>query len=53
MPLELVAFDDSSPRVRSDVPLRAAEIGAAAAGLSAMIAFLDAHRTRSSPQRHR
>jgi hypothetical protein len=30
MPLELVAFDDSS-RTRSDVPLHAAEIGAAAA----------------------
>jgi hypothetical protein len=43
MPLELVAFDDSSPGVRSDVPLRATEIGAAAAtALSAMIAFLNA-----------
>jgi len=45
MPLERVAFDDSSVGVRSDVPLRAAEFGAAAAAaLSAMIAFLNASR---------
>jgi hypothetical protein len=54
VPLELVVFDDSSPGVRFDVPLSATEIGAAAAaGLPAMIAFLNAQRTRSSPRRHR
>jgi hypothetical protein len=41
MPLERVAVDDSSPGERSDVPLREAEIAAAAADLSAMIAFLN------------
>ena len=41
MPLRLVAFDDASPGASPDVPLRGAEIGAAApADLSAMLAFL-------------
>ncbi len=52
MPLDLVAFDDSSPGVSSDVPLRGAEIGAAAsAGLPAMLAFLNAQRTPFQPAR--
>jgi hypothetical protein len=50
MPLQLVAFDDSSPGVSSGVPLRGAEIGAAAsAGLPAMVAFLSAQRTPFAP----
>ncbi len=41
MPLQLVAFDNSSPGASSAVPLRGAEIGAAAgAGLPTMLAFL-------------
>jgi hypothetical protein len=50
MPLQLVAFGDSSPGVSSDVPVRGAEIGAAtSAGLSAMLAFLNAQRTPFQP----
>ena len=50
MPLHLVAFDDPSPGVSSDVPLRGAEIGAAAsAGLSAMVAFLRAQQSQYAP----
>jgi hypothetical protein len=50
MPLQLVAFDDSSPGASSAVPLRGAEIGAAAsAGLPAMLAFLNAQRTPFLP----
>jgi hypothetical protein len=50
MPLELVAFDDSSPGASAAVPLRGAEIGAAAsAGLPAMLAFLKAQRTPFLP----
>ncbi len=50
MPLQLVAFDDSTPGVSSGVPLRGAEIGAAAAaGLPAMVAFLSAQRTPFAP----
>jgi len=50
MPLHLIAFVDSSPGVSSGVPLRGAEIGAAAAaGLPAMVAFLSAQRTPFAP----
>jgi hypothetical protein len=50
MPLHLIAFDDPSPGVSSDVPLRGAEIGAAAAaGLSAMVAFLHAQQSQYAP----
>jgi len=49
-PLHLVAFDDPSPGVSSDVPLRGAEIGAtAAAGLPAMVTFLGAQQTQYAP----
>ncbi len=49
-PLQLVAFDDSSPGASPDVPLRGAEIGAAAAaGLPAMLAFLNAQRNPYLP----
>ena len=48
--LDLVAFDDPSPGVSSDVPLRGAEIGAAAsAGLPAMVAFLSAQQSQYAP----
>jgi hypothetical protein len=50
MPIHLVAFDDPSPGAGSDVPLRGAEIGAgAAAGLSAMVAFLKAQQDQYAP----
>ena len=50
MPLQLVAFDDPSPGVSSDVPLRGAEIGAAtSAGLPAMVAFLGAQQGQYAP----
>ena len=50
MSLHLVAFDDPSPGVSSDVPLRGAEIGAAAsAGLPAMVAFLGAQQGQYAP----
>ena len=50
MPLQLVAFDDPSPGVSSDVPLRGVEIGAAAsAGLPAMVAFLSAQQSQYAP----
>jgi hypothetical protein len=50
MSLHLIAFVDSSPGVSSGVPLRGAEIGAAAAaGLPAMVAFLSAQRTPFAP----
>ncbi len=49
-PLRLVAFGDSSPGASPAVPLRGAEIGAAApAGLSAMLAFLAAQRPPYRP----
>jgi len=52
MPVRLVAFDDSSPGITSDIPLRGAEIGAAAsAGLSAMLAFL-AQQTTYQPSHY-
>jgi len=49
MPLQLVAFEDSSPGASTDVPLRGAEIGAAAAGLPTMLAFLTAQQTTYAP----
>ena len=50
MPIHLVAFDDPSPGASSDVPLRGAEIGAAAAtGLPAMVAFLKAQQDLYAP----
>jgi hypothetical protein len=50
MPIHLVAFDDPSPGAGSDVPLRGAEIGAAAAaGLPAMVAFLKAQQDQYAP----
>jgi hypothetical protein len=50
MPLHLVTFDDPSPGVSSGIPLRGAEIGAAAsAGLPAMVAFLHAQQDQYAP----
>jgi hypothetical protein len=50
MSLRLIAFDDSSPGASTDVPLRGAEIGAAeSAGLSAILAFLEAQQTTYQP----
>ena len=50
MPIRLVAFDDPSPGASSDVPLRGAELGAAAStGLSAMVAFLRAQQDLYAP----
>jgi hypothetical protein len=50
MPVKLVAFDDSSPGARLGVPLRGAQIGAAApASLPAILAFLDAQRGQYRP----
>ena len=50
MPLHLVKFDDPSPGVNSDVPLRGAELGAAAsAGLPEMVAFLSAQQDEYAP----
>jgi hypothetical protein len=49
-PLHLVAFDDPSPGASSEVPLRGAELGAAApAGLPAMVAFLSAQQNQYAP----
>ena len=50
MPLQLIAFDDPSPGASADVPLRGAEIGAAAsAGLPAMVAFMHAQQGEYAP----
>lgn len=50
LPLRLIAFDDPSPGASPDVPLRGAEIGAAAsAGLPAMVAFLSAQQSQYAP----
>jgi hypothetical protein len=50
MPLRLVSFDDPSPGVSSDVPLRGAELGTAAtAGLPAMVTFLNAQQGQYKP----
>jgi hypothetical protein len=53
IPVRLVAFDDPSPGASPDVPLRGAEVGAAAsAGLSAMLAFLAQQTTYQPSQYH-
>jgi hypothetical protein len=53
IPVRLIAFGDPSPGASSDVPLRGAEIGAAAsAGLSAMLAFLAQQTTYQPSQYH-
>ena len=50
MPVQLIIFDDSSPGASAEVPLRGAEIGAAAAsGLSAIMGFLAAQRSDYLP----
>ncbi len=50
MPLRLIAFEDLSPGASTDVPLRGAEIGAAAsASLSAMAAFMRAQQGEFAP----
>ncbi|HXL18789.1 MAG TPA: hypothetical protein VN961_14850, partial [Streptosporangiaceae bacterium] len=50
MPLHLVAFEDPSPGASSEVPLRGAELGAAAsAGLPAMVAFFKAQQNLYAP----
>ncbi len=50
IPIHLVTFDDPSPGVSSDIPLRGAEIGAtASAGLPAMVAFLTAQQDPYAP----
>ena len=50
MPLQLIAFDDPSPGVGSDVPLRGAELGAAASSdLPAMVTFLKAQQNQFAP----
>ena len=50
MPLKLIAFDDLSPGASAEVPLRGAEVGAAApAGLSAMVAFMRAQQGQFAP----
>ena len=50
MPIQLVAFDDPSPGASSDVPLRGAELGAAAStGLPAMVKFLSAQQDLYAP----
>jgi hypothetical protein len=50
MPLQLVGFDDPSPGASPDVPLRGAELGAAAsAGLPAMVTFLHAQQNQYAP----
>ena len=50
MPIQLVAFDDPSPGVSSDIPLRGAELGAAATtGLPAMVAFYNAQQDQYAP----
>jgi hypothetical protein len=53
MPVQLVLFDDQSPGASSEVPLRGAQIGAAAStGLSAMLAFLAQQTTYQPSQYH-
>ena len=49
-PIQLIAFDDPSPGVSPDIPLRGAEVGAAAsAGLPAMVTFLKAQQDQFAP----
>jgi hypothetical protein len=53
MPVRLIDFDDPSPGASPEVPLRGAEIGAAAsADLSAMLAFLAQQTTYQPSQYH-
>jgi hypothetical protein len=50
MPLRLIAFDDLSPGASTDVPMRGAELGAAAStGLPAMVAFMRAQQGQFAP----
>jgi hypothetical protein len=50
MPLRLIAFDDLSPGASTDVPMRGAELGAAApTGLPAMVAFMRAQQGQFAP----
>jgi len=50
MPLKLIAFEDLSPGASADVPLRGAEIGAAAStNLPAMVAFMRAQQGQYAP----
>ena len=50
MPLQLIAFENLSPGASADVPLRGAELGAtASAGLSAMVAFMQAQQGQFAP----
>jgi hypothetical protein len=49
MPIHLIAFDDPSPGASSAVPLRGVELGAAPAGLPAMVAFLKAQQGQYAP----
>ena len=50
MPLKLIAFDDLSPGASADVPMRGAELGAAAStGLRAMVAFMRAQQGQFAP----
>ncbi len=50
MPLKLIAFDDLSPGASPDVPMRGAELGAAAStGLPAMVAFMRAQQAQFAP----
>ena len=54
MPVQLLVFDDSSPGVSTEVPLRGAEIGAATASdLSAIMGFLAAQRSDYLPSSYR
>jgi hypothetical protein len=50
MPIRLIAFDDPSPGASSDVPLRGAELGAAATtSLPAMVSFYKAQQVQYAP----
>jgi hypothetical protein len=50
MPIRLIAFDDPSPGASSDVPLRGAELGAAAASsLPTMVQFYKAQQVQYAP----
>ena len=50
MPIRLIAFDDPSPGANSEIPLRGAELGAAAAtSLPAMVSFYKAQQVQYAP----
>jgi hypothetical protein len=50
MPIRLIAFDDPSPGASSEIPLRGAELGAAAAtSLPAMVSFYKAQQVQYAP----